>query len=196
MTDHIRPINARPTNAETGSLSVAAFHKTGRQPGPFRQKGIGLVEVMIGVLIFAGGVMALTGMQSQAIRANHDAIQRSQAVWMANATAELMRLNPDGLPTYVRESSAASANLDSFCQGSPPYCIGTTCDADLMASFDMHGLMCSSANTMIEPKMDIQCYGSCGPTDKVTILVSWGARGSEKGVLEDRQQVKFRYNRN
>ncbi|MBO9481367.1 type IV pilus modification protein PilV [Salinisphaera sp. G21_0] len=191
MTNSVRPINTEP-----GLLSLAAVHKTGWQSGPVRQKGIGLVEVMIGVLIFAGGVMAVTGMQSQAIRANHDAIQRSQAVWMANAAAELMRLNPAGLPTYVRESSVASANLDAFCQGSPPYCIGTTCAADLMASFDMYGLMCSSANTMIEPKMDIQCDGSCGPTDKVRILVSWGARGSEKGVLADRQQVELRYNRN
>ncbi|WP_257266803.1 type IV pilus modification protein PilV [Endozoicomonas sp. ONNA2] len=190
MTNSVRPITTQP-----GLLSLAAAHKAGWHFGPLRQKGMGLVEVMIGVLIFAGGVMAVTGMQSQAIRANHDAIQRSQAVWMANATAELMRLNSNGLPTYVRESSA-TANLGSFCQGFPPNCTGATCTADLMASFDLYGLMCSSANTMIEPKMDIQCDGSCGPTDKVTILVSWGARGSEKGVLADRQQVELRYNRN
>ncbi|WP_422462839.1 type IV pilus modification protein PilV [Endozoicomonas sp. ALB115] len=198
MTNHINPAHASPVNAEPGSLSVAAFHKTGRQPGSLRQKGIGIVEVMVGVLIFAGGVIAVTGMQSQAIRANHDAIQRSQAVWMVNAAAEVMRLNPAGLANsaYQRESSNASANLGSYCQASPPRCIGTTCNADQMAAFDIHGLMCSSANIVIEPRIDISCDGSCLPTDKVRVLISWAARGTEKGVLGDRQQVEFRYVRN
>ncbi|WP_257286388.1 type IV pilus modification protein PilV [Endozoicomonas sp. SESOKO1] len=192
------PVNASPINTETGSYPEPAFHKSGRQPGPFRQAGIGLVEVMIGVIIFVGGVMAVTGMQSQAIRANHDTIQRSQAVWMANATAELMRLNPTGLTNsaYQRESSRASANLGAYCQGSPPRCIGSTCNPDQMAAFDIHGLMCTGADTMIEPRIDISCVGSCGATDKVSILISWSARGSEKGVLADRQQFEFRYNRN
>lgn len=203
MTSHTkainaRPINARPANAETGSHSVVAFLKAGRQPGPFRQKGIGLVEVMIGVLIFVGGVMAIAGMHSKAIRTNHDAIQRSQAVWMANAAAELMKLNPAGLANsaYQREASRASSNLGVYCQASTPHCIGTTCNPDQMAAFDIHGLMCSSVNTMIEPEIDVDCDGSCGPTDKVKILISWSARGSAKGVLADRQQVEFRYNRN
>ena len=190
--------HTKPINAETGSLSVAAFHKTGRNPGLIRQKGVGLIEVMVGVLIFVGGVMAVAGMQSKAIRTNHDAIQRSQAVWMANATAELMKLNPAGLASsaYQNAASRASSNLNSYCPVAPPPCIGSTCSSDQMAEFDVHNLMCSSVNTIIEPRIEIECSGSCGPTDKVKILISWGARGSEKGVLADRQQVEFRYNRN
>ncbi|WP_419835921.1 type IV pilus modification protein PilV [Endozoicomonas atrinae] len=191
ITNHTKPINS-----ETGSLSVTAFHKTERQSGMIRQKGVGLIEVMVGVLIFVGGVMAVAGMQSKAIRTNHDAIQRSQAVWMANATAELMKLNPAGLASsaYQNAASSASSNLTSFCQGAPQ-CIGATCSSDQMAEFDIHNLMCSSVNTIIEPRIEIECSGSCGPTDKVKILISWKSRGSDSGVL-DRQNVEFRYNRN
>ncbi|USE37534.1 type IV pilus modification protein PilV [Endozoicomonas sp. SCSIO W0465] len=193
ITDHTKPINAQP-----GSLSLAALFNSGRRIGLIRQKGIGLIEVMIGVLIFVGGVMAIAGMQTKAIQTNHDAIQRSQAVWMANAAAELMKLNPAGLASsaYQTAASRASANLNAYCPAAPPQCIGSTCSSDQMAEFDIHDLMCSSVNTIIEPRIEIECNASCGPTDKVRIQISWGSRRAEQGALADRQLVEFRYNRN
>ena len=163
-----------------------------------RQKGVGLIEVMVGVLIFVGGVMAVASMHSQAMRSTHDSIQRSQALWLANAAAELMKLNPAGLSNNAYQSVAESANknMASFCSRRPVQCIGTSCTPNQMASFDVHDLMCKSSNAIINPAIAISCPSPCRPGAVVRVVIAWESRGSEKGVLATRQRVAFNFKRN
>jgi|GEM_PF-4264121 len=174
--------------------------QSGRQPSALisQQKGVGLVEVMVGVLIFVGGVLAVAGMHSQALRSTHDSIQRSQALWLANAAAELMKLNPAGLgsASYQAAAVAASNNLSSYCASTPVQCIGNSCSANQMAAFDVHELMCKNANDMINPSIAINCAAPCSSGASVRIAIGWDSRGAEQGVLATRQQVEFSYKRN
>lgn len=188
------------------SLSVSSLNQKWLSVGRFdRQKGVGLIEVMIGVLIFVGGVMAVTGMQTQAIRTTHDTMQRSQAVWLANAAAELMKLNPGGLDssTYQTAAATASADLDAYCLVVPATCIGTVCTPAQMADFDIHDLMCRNANDInnnvsgiINPGITINCAAPCNQGDQVTITITWDSRGATAGVLAATQRVNFAYTRN
>ena len=163
-----------------------------------RQKGVGLIEVMVGVLIFVGGVMAVAGMQSHGLRSTYDSIQRSQAVWLANATAELTRMNPSGLANFAYQSTAtnASNNLANFCASLPVQCIGTSCSPIQMATFDVHELMCKNANEIINPTMTIDCPAPCRSGASVRIAIGWDSRRAEQGVLADRQQVELSIKRN
>ena len=182
------------------TYNVAAALQSGRRSSALvsRQKGVGLIEVMVGVLIFVGGVIAVAGMHSQALRSTHDSIQRSQALWLANAAAELMKLNPAGLGSSSYQVAAASAsnNLSSYCASTPAQCIGTSCTANQMAAFDVHELMCKNANDIINPSIAIDCPAPCGSGASVRIAIGWDSRGAEQGTLATRQQVEFSYNRN
>ena len=176
----------RPNTAPVSTTAIA------------RQKGVGLIEVMVGVLIFVGGVMAVAGMHSHALRSTHDSIQRSQALWLANAAAELMRLNPAGLASSAYQSSAANAssNLVNFCASLPVQCIGNSCTPNQMALFDVHDLMCKSTTEVINPTMSINCPAPCNSGSSVQIAIAWDSRGAEQGVLATRQQVEFSFKRN
>jgi len=51
---------------------------------PSTQRGVMLLEALIGILIFSVGILALIGMQAMAMRATIDAKYRSEASFLAN----------------------------------------------------------------------------------------------------------------
>ena len=58
-----------------------------------KQKGVGLLEVLIAVLVLAVGLLGFAGMQAQAMRANYESLQRAKAVMLANDMFDRMRSN-------------------------------------------------------------------------------------------------------
>lgn len=161
------------------------------------QSGVGLIEVMISVLIFVSGVLGVAGMQSQAIRVNHDSVQRSQAVWLAHAANERIKVNFSGLDSgdYQETATAASADLSTYCEEPPKQCIGTTCSAGEMARFDVFELMCRNA-TVINQQMSIDCASPCGVGAQISVTVSWDSRGATGGPYSARQQLTLAMRRN
>lgn len=185
-------------NTGSSSLSGSNLHKSMKFLELRRQQGIGLIEVIISALIFMGGIMAVAGMQSQAIRVTHDSIQRSQAAWLANAAAELIKVNLSGLDssTYQNAAASVSANRVSYCATPLKQCIGSTCNATEMASFDVHDLMCKNGNGIINPAITINCAPACSTGSKVTITVAWDSRGAAAGIFAARQHIDLAFRRN
>lgn len=62
-----------------------------------RQRGVSLIEVLIGVLIFTIGLLGLAGLMVVSTRSNHVAYLRTQATFLANNMAERMSANPIGV---------------------------------------------------------------------------------------------------
>lgn len=58
---------------------------------PNKQRGVGLLEVLISVLILAVGLLGLAGLQAQALKTNHSSFQRSQAVMLSYVIIDSMR---------------------------------------------------------------------------------------------------------
>ena len=161
----------------------------------FNQQGIGLIEVMIAVFIFIGSVMAVNGMQTQALRVTHDSLQRSHATWVANAAVELMRLNPDGLNSSIYQTEAHTAStVTPYCSIPPKNCIGATCSSSEMAQFDIFDLMCNGAANLINPNISINCTASCTQGDLVTFTINWDSRGAALGAAQ--QELTLSYLRN
>lgn len=61
---------------------------------PFRlQKGVGLIEVMISVLIVGIGLLGIAAMQATALRNNQSALERTQATIQSYSILDAMRAN-------------------------------------------------------------------------------------------------------
>ena len=74
--------------------------------GTHRQKGVGLIDVMIAVVIFSIGLLGLAALQTVSKQSNYEGIQRSTAAMLASDMMERMRMN--SLTTYVSGSTISA----------------------------------------------------------------------------------------
>ncbi|MFU8763144.1 MAG: type IV pilus modification protein PilV [Haliea sp.] len=65
-----------------------------------RQGGLGLIEILVAVLVFAIGLLGLVGAQISAKKNALEALQRSVATGLARDLLERMRSNPGQLSAY------------------------------------------------------------------------------------------------
>jgi type IV pilus assembly protein PilV len=73
------------------------------------QKGVMLLEALIGILIFSIGILAMVAMQAQSIAYVGDANYRSEAAFLANQLFAQMWVDRANLNTYVMPSGTAVA---------------------------------------------------------------------------------------
>ena len=96
-----------------------------------RQRGVSLIEVLIGVLIFTIGLLGLAGLMVMSTRSNHVAYLRTQATFLANNMAERMSANPEGVWTLAYNNAAYPvAAASAGCASSSP------CNAAQLATHD------------------------------------------------------------
>lgn len=62
-------------------------------PAPGRQRGAGLIEVLVAVLVMSIGLLGVAAMQAITLRNTQGAASRSQAVMHAHAMLDLLRAN-------------------------------------------------------------------------------------------------------
>lgn len=104
-----------------------------------RQSGVGLIEVLIALLVFAVGVLGMASMQLAAKRSGYEATQRSIATSLARDILERMRSNP-GLPdSYIVTANEmvtlmATSSYSGLDCGNP----SNVCDPNDLAAYDLH----------------------------------------------------------
>jgi type IV pilus assembly protein PilV len=100
------------------------------------QRGFTLVEVMIAILIFGVGLLAVASLQGVARKASYEAVQRTTATHLAESLLERMRANPRGLGTYV---ASAVVWQGAAPGGDPAACTttATACSPAGMAAADL-----------------------------------------------------------
>jgi len=75
------------------------------------QRGVMLIEALIGILIFSIGILALIAMQAQAFRQAAEAKYRSDASYLANSIIGRMWTDRANLASYAhRETDTAGQN--------------------------------------------------------------------------------------
>jgi type IV pilus assembly protein PilV len=77
-----------------------------------RQRGVMLIEALIGLLIFSIGILALLGMQATAMRATVDSKYRSEASFLANEIIGQMWVDRNNLANY---STPANCTANAVC---------------------------------------------------------------------------------
>lgn len=95
------------------------------------QRGVGLLEVLIAIVLLAVGILGLASMQISAKRLNADALQRSIATELAHDIIERMRSNPDQLAAYVGTYGGESIGT------APTSCSSGACAPATLATRDV-----------------------------------------------------------
>lgn len=92
-------------------MTARRFHRTGGcgRTGRTRHSGAGLVEVLVALLVFSVGILAVTAMQLAAKRSAFEATQRSIATSLARDIIERIRTNPGEVGSYVVSELGESA---------------------------------------------------------------------------------------
>ena len=71
-------------------------------------RGYVLIEVLVSMLIFALGILGLISIQSQSVRAAHEAKLRADAVFAANEILGKMWVDRSNLATYAGDTTLSN----------------------------------------------------------------------------------------
>lgn len=74
---------------------------------PNTQRGLGLIEVMVSVLVLALGLLGVAAMQALALRGGQGSLESTQAVMASNSIIEAMRVNRANAGSYAYDGTAA-----------------------------------------------------------------------------------------
>lgn len=89
---------------------------------PKVQRGVMLLEALIGILIFSMGILAMIGLQATAVRMNTDSRERTDAAFLANQIISRMWTeNRTTLGTYAHMASAGTGAL-AYANGDRTAC--------------------------------------------------------------------------
>ncbi|PKM21302.1 MAG: type IV pilus modification protein PilV [Gammaproteobacteria bacterium HGW-Gammaproteobacteria-14] len=140
-----------------------------------RQRGVGMVEILIALLVVAVGVLGYAGMQLYALRGAEDASYRTIATLIARDGLErtLINENPDAYAIYFDEGQWPDAPV---ARGGayPNTCIGNNvCNPQQAANADINELAWLAANSL--PNGMVMGRDDCaGPLTPSCLVVSWG----------------------
>lgn len=98
------------------------------------QRGIGLLEVLVAVVIVSIGFLASARMQVESMRASREAYALSQAKFVLVEMSERMRANRPGLDAGAYDA------LETVAGAPAPACVsdGTRCSPEALARADLH----------------------------------------------------------
>ena len=130
------------------------------------QRGAGLIEVLVAVLVLAIGLLGIAAMQTTALRNNQSALERSQAVIQSYAILDAMRAN--------REQALAGAYDLGALTCAVPATAGTLAQNDLIAWMQ-------SLQATLGP--DACGQVSCPANSPCTVTVRWNDVRAADGAV-------------
>jgi type IV pilus assembly protein PilV len=184
-------------------MSILKTHYINKLNSPQRQKGVGMIEVLITLVILAIGLLGVASLQFVGSFSNKEALARTQAVLVAEQMVERLRASTvaskvtDGFVVhnnYVDDDNYNFNNLscsstapayDCYCLTIPadiPNCQTDDCVAADLAVFDAYQMTCSVVRENANATLAVTCDDSdASDTDSCTagsihkIIVKWPA---------------------
>ncbi|WP_313033780.1 type IV pilus modification protein PilV [Acinetobacter sp.] len=137
------------------------------------QRGIGLVEILVALLVLAIGVLGFVALQYRALEATAESSSRVQAVTLARDLAERIRVNRNAFLIYQQQIQTPS--------NQQPYktnCFTTNCvDTDL-ADFDV-AQVTDKARSFGMTMNIMDCQNT---HNRSCIYVAWGDSSATNGA--------------
>lgn len=102
------------------------------------QRGLGLIEILITILVVAIGMLGMAGLLISAKQATYDSVQRTTAVQLTEDMITRMRLNSgvDELAAYVAANDVGSGTFSAAY--TDPGCSSTShCDTSDLVNVDL-----------------------------------------------------------
>lgn len=91
------------------------------------QSGVSLIESMIALLVISIGLLGIASLQITAMKQNSNALNNSQAVWMAYNMSDRIRANNSEFASYADIDTSKSYSQD---------CMGASCSTVQMVTAD------------------------------------------------------------
>jgi type IV pilus assembly protein PilV len=100
-----------------------------------QQRGFSLLEMLVALVIFSIGLLAVAGLQTVSKQTNFEGLQRTAASQIANGLLEDIRMNGDAINIYRTAATLGSGSTG----GEPmPSCgLGAECNATQKAAHDL-----------------------------------------------------------
>ena len=101
----------------------------------YKHHGFSLIEMLVALVVFSVGLLAIAGLQTMSKQANFEALQRTAASQIAYGLLENMRINGDAIDVYL-----GAGELGGGSRGAEPApnCIGNSeCNAIEKAAHDL-----------------------------------------------------------
>ncbi len=146
-----------------------------------RQTGFTMIEVLIAAVILAIGVLGIVTLLGVSKIAQHDSIQRTRAVSLADDLLERIRRNPGGIAQYSGHNPLGGASptaTDTDCRT-------TACDPIDVAKYDLNeweNLLAGSSVTVPDPN---DAPVSAAVLRNVSACINFtNDRGSNTGIID------------
>ncbi len=127
-----------------------------------KQKGFSLLEILITVIIVAVGLLGLAALQITSLKANHGALQKTQATFLAYDIADRIRSN---------RNEGINGNYDISLADIKP--TGST-----LPETDLNDWLTSIANLLPSGDGAVDCAN----TGDCTITITWNI--SREGIVD------------
>ncbi len=99
------------------------------------QCGFSLIELLVALMVFSIGLLAVAGLQTVSKRANYESLQRTTAAQLANGVLEDMRTNGGGIDIYLAAGDIGGGSRGA--QPAPNCRAGAECNAAQKAAVDL-----------------------------------------------------------
>lgn len=130
------------------------------------QRGVGLIEVLVALLVLAIGVLGFIALQYRAVEATSESTYRIQAINLARDLAERIRLNRGALSTYETELKVA-ANQSISTKN----CFTANCTISELADFDVSQVTIRAKSVGMAVNL-VTCPGNSDGRN--CVYVAWG----------------------
>nr|WP_291014461.1 type IV pilus modification protein PilV [Hydrogenophaga sp.] len=161
------------------SLKLPAQSRRRRGPAsppPYRQRGVGLIEILVAVLILSLGLLGMAGLQSRSLSTNQSSYARTQAVMLSYYMLDAMRAD---------RTSAELGNYNRAAICNPAGVVGTA-----LSDNNLRHWVTSLRTSLGE-------QGTCGQvnvdaiTGNTTVTITWddsraGGLGAQTFVTTSR----------
>ncbi len=138
------------------------------------QRGVGLVEILVALMILGVGILGFVALQFRALEATAEGSFRIQALNVARDLAEKIRVNRSALETYRSEINNATQQT-TFTTN----CLTAECTAVQMADFDVAYSVRYAQNLGMTVNV-LDCQGN---TDgRACVYVAWGNTSPTDGA--------------
>ncbi|MCF9034243.1 type IV pilus modification protein PilV [Acinetobacter nectaris] len=139
------------------------------------QKGVGLMEVLVALLVLAIAVLGFVALQTRAISATNEAINNVDAINLARDLAEKIRANPSAYSEYIGNLSSASPSATAAtCVG-----IQANCSNTGMADYDTADIVSFAKRNGMQ--VQIKSLTVAGTTQRNYLYVSWDKTNPTQG---------------
>lgn len=148
------------------------------QPVQMAQRGAGMIEVLVAILLLAIGVLGYAALQVRAVESTTEALSRSQAMIILRGLGENIRVNSAAQSSYVSAVHGYAAYTTATT--APASCVATSatdntsCTAAALATFD--AFQAASVAFRYGIHLDMyECPGVSGaPVKRQCLFAAWG----------------------